>query len=61
MSNFLETRPLVDGDAVPAPPPAIEANPDWGFVPARGGWLLALALGCWLLATMAFRSYQRSV
>ena len=40
---------------------ALEANPDWGFVLARGGWLLALALVCWLLATMAFRSYQRSV
>jgi ABC-2 type transport system permease protein len=27
----------------------------------RGGGLLALALGCGLLATVAFRSYQRSV
>jgi ABC-2 type transport system permease protein len=40
---------------------ALEANPDWGFVLARSGWLLALAMVCGLLATMAFRSYQRSV
>jgi ABC-2 type transport system permease protein len=47
--------------AVEAGRRALEANPDWGFVLARGSWLLALALVCWLLATMAFRSYQRSV
>jgi ABC-2 type transport system permease protein len=47
--------------AVQAGRRALEANPDWGFVLARGGWLLALAAVCGLLATMAFRSYQRSV
>jgi ABC-2 type transport system permease protein len=47
--------------AVEAGRRALEASPDWGFVLARGGWLLALALACGLLATMAFRSYQRSV
>jgi ABC-2 type transport system permease protein len=47
--------------AVEAGRRALGASPDWGFVLARGSWLLALALVCWLLATMAFRSYQRSV
>jgi ABC-2 type transport system permease protein len=47
--------------AVEAGRRAMEANTDWGFVLARGGWLLALALVCGLLATMAFRSYQRSI
>jgi ABC-2 type transport system permease protein len=47
--------------AVEAGRRALEANPDWGFVLSRGGWLLALALACGLLATVAFRSYQRSV
>jgi ABC-2 type transport system permease protein len=47
--------------AVEAGRRAMEANPDWGFVAARGGWLLAVALAGALLATLAFRSYQRSV
>lgn len=47
--------------AVEAGRRALESSTDWGFVALRGGWLLALALGCALLATIAFRSYQRSV
>jgi ABC-2 type transport system permease protein len=47
--------------AVQAGRTALESNPDWGFVLVRGGWLLALAALCGLLATMAFRAYQRSV
>jgi ABC-2 type transport system permease protein len=47
--------------AVQAGRTALESNPDWGFVLARGGWLLALAAACGLLATMAFPAYQRSV
>ena len=47
--------------AVEAGRGALEPSPDWGFVLARGGWLLALAIACGLLATIAFRSYQRSV
>jgi ABC-2 type transport system permease protein len=47
--------------AVQAAREALRASPDWGFVLARGGYLLALALACGVLATMAFRSYQRSV
>ncbi|HET6751244.1 MAG TPA: ABC transporter permease [Actinomycetes bacterium] len=40
---------------------ALGAQTDWGFVLARFGWLLALAVVCAWLATRAFRSYQRSV
>jgi ABC-2 type transport system permease protein len=47
--------------AVEAGRRALESSPDWGFVLARGGWLLALAIVCGLLATTAFRSYRRSV
>jgi ABC-2 type transport system permease protein len=39
---------------------AVSANADWGFVLARVGFLAALAFACVLLATRAFRSYQRS-
>jgi ABC-2 type transport system permease protein len=40
---------------------ALGTQTDWGFVLARFGWLLALAVVCAWLATRAFRSYQRSV
>jgi ABC-2 type transport system permease protein len=47
--------------AVQAGRSALESSPDWGLVLAHGGYLLALALVGGLLATLAFRSYQRSV
>jgi ABC-2 type transport system permease protein len=40
---------------------ALGTQTDWGFVLARFGWLLCLAVACAWLATRAFRSYQRSV
>ena len=40
---------------------ALGAQPDWGFVLSRFGWLLAMALVCAFLATRAFRTYQRAV
>lgn len=46
--------------AVAAGREAVSANVDWGFVFARVGFLAALAVACVLLATRAFRSYQRS-
>jgi ABC-2 type transport system permease protein len=47
--------------AVEAGREAVGANVDWGFVAARTGLLLGLAIACLWLATRAFRSYQRSV
>jgi ABC-2 type transport system permease protein len=40
---------------------AIGADPDWGLVASRGGWLLGLAVAAVLLSTLTFRSYQKSV
>jgi ABC-2 type transport system permease protein len=47
--------------AVQAGRSALGGGTDWGMVTARCGWLLAFTLACGLLATLAFRSYQRSV
>jgi ABC-2 type transport system permease protein len=47
--------------AVQAGREALSANPDWGLVLSRTGWLSVLAVVCAWLATLAFRSYQRSV
>ncbi|MGH2852882.1 MAG: ABC transporter permease [Solirubrobacteraceae bacterium] len=47
--------------AVAAGRSALSANPDWGLVLSRGGYLLALTLLCGWFATRAFRSYQRSI
>jgi ABC-2 type transport system permease protein len=47
--------------AVEAGRAALAENPDWGFVLPRMGGLLAVTLIAMLLATWAFRSYQRSV
>jgi ABC-2 type transport system permease protein len=46
--------------AVEAGREAVSSSVDWGFVFGRLGLLLALATACVLLATRAFRSYQRS-
>jgi ABC-2 type transport system permease protein len=46
--------------AVQAGREALAADPDWGLVLGRGGLLLALAVACGCLSTLAFRSYQRS-
>jgi ABC-2 type transport system permease protein len=46
--------------AVAAAREALSSSVDWGFVFARLGLLAALAAACLLLATRAFRSYQRS-
>jgi ABC-2 type transport system permease protein len=46
--------------AVEAGRAALAASPDWGLVLGRGGLLLALAVVCGWLSTLAFRSYQRS-
>ncbi len=40
---------------------ATSANPDWGLVASRAGFLAALLLVCLAFATRAFRSYQASV
>jgi ABC-2 type transport system permease protein len=46
--------------AVEAGREAVSSSVDWGFVLGRLGLLAALATACVLLATRAFRSYQRS-
>jgi ABC-2 type transport system permease protein len=40
---------------------ATAANPDWGLVATDVGLLAALLAACAVLATQAFRAYQRSV
>jgi ABC-2 type transport system permease protein len=40
---------------------ALSGHADWGLIAERGGLLLALAVVMGLLASRAFRSYQRSV
>lgn len=47
--------------AVVAGRSAVSANPDWGLIASRAGFLLALLLVCLAFATRAFRTYQRSV
>jgi len=47
--------------AVEAGRSATSANPDWGLVAARVGFLSALLVVCLAFATNAFRSYQRTV
>ncbi|GGN13384.1 ABC-2 type transport system permease protein [Actinoplanes campanulatus] len=40
---------------------AMSADPEWGTVLIRGGWLLAAAVAMLLLSTRTFRAYQKSV
>ena len=40
---------------------SLSATPDWGVIAWRGGALLALAIVMSVLATSAFRAYQKSV
>ncbi len=40
---------------------ALAADPDWGAVASRGGWLLALAALMVWLSIRTFRAYQKSV
>ncbi len=47
--------------AVEAGRGAVFPSPDWGLIVIRMGLLVLLALACTLLATRAFRAYQRSV
>jgi ABC-2 type transport system permease protein len=47
--------------AIEAGRSATAADPDWGLVATDVGLLVALLVGCGLLATRAFRSYQASV
>jgi ABC-2 type transport system permease protein len=47
--------------AVVAGRSATSANPDWGVVASRAGFLAALVVLCLAFATNAFRLYQRSV
>ncbi len=47
--------------AVEAGRAALAANPDWSFILPRMGGLLGVTVGAILLATAAFRSYQRSI
>jgi ABC-2 type transport system permease protein len=47
--------------AVEAGRAAVFPSPDWGLIAWRVGLLALLALACTLLATRAFRAYQRSV
>jgi ABC-2 type transport system permease protein len=46
--------------AVEAGRASLLANPDWALILPRLGGLLAVAVACMALATLAFRSYQRS-
>jgi ABC-2 type transport system permease protein len=47
--------------AVQAGRAALVANPDWGIVLSRLGWLAVFTVVCTWLATRAFRVYQRSI
>jgi len=47
--------------AVAASREAASPGVDWGFVLMRLGWLVALCAVCAWLATLAFRTYQRSI
>ena len=47
--------------AVDAGRSILAANPDWGLILSRTGWLLAFAILCSWFATRAFTTYQRSV
>jgi ABC-2 type transport system permease protein len=47
--------------AVQAGRSALSANPDWGLVASRCGYLAVLSLLCGWFAIRAFRSYQRSI
>jgi ABC-2 type transport system permease protein len=47
--------------AVVAGRAASSANPDWGVVMSRVGFLAACLIACLAFATHAFKSYQRSV
>lgn len=47
--------------AVQAGRQALAADPDWGIVASRGGWLLALAVVAVALSTRTFRAYQKAV
>jgi ABC-2 type transport system permease protein len=47
--------------AVQAGRSALSADPDWGTVASRGGWLLALAVVAVALSTRTFRAYQKAV
>jgi ABC-2 type transport system permease protein len=47
--------------AVVAGREALAADPDWGLVLSRGGWLLVLAIAAMTLSTRTFRAYQKAV
>jgi ABC-2 type transport system permease protein len=47
--------------AVEAGRTAVFPSPDWGLIAIRMAYLAVLAVLCSLLATRAFRAYQRSV
>jgi hypothetical protein len=40
---------------------ALMPQPDWGQITAHLGYLAALVVVCGVLATRAFRAYQRSI
>lgn len=47
--------------AVAAARQVLQANPDWGFVLARMGWLAIFGIVAAWLASRAFNAYQRSI
>lgn len=47
--------------AVVAGRTALSAQPDWGLIASRGGWLLGLAVVAVALSTRTFRAYQKAV
>ncbi len=47
--------------AVSASREALKSNADWGFVLSRLGWLGLLTVASVWVATLAFRSYQKSI
>lgn len=60
IQTFARFNPVNRG-VVAAREVALHASPDWGLVLAQVGKLLAFTVAAVLLATRAFRSYQRSV
>src|SRR5579872_3576700 len=60
INNVSQFNPL-NWAVTAARPVLLNANVDWGYVLTRIGWLAALTVVSIWLATLAFKSYQRSI